>query len=38
MFLSLNVISFLKPLNSAQTNDYYKIEIVTWNYVITMTG
>ena len=29
------VISYMKPYNCVQTNDYYLIEIITWNHIIS---
>ena len=37
MLLSLiikNYISYWKQYNNMQTNDYYQIEIITWNHII----
>ena len=28
------IISYLKPYYYVQTNDYYQIEIITWNHII----
>ena len=28
------IINCLKPYNCVQTNDYYWIEIITWNHII----
>ena len=28
------IINYLKPYNSGQTNDYYQLEILTWNHMI----
>ena len=28
------IISYLKPYNCVQTNDFYSIEIHAWNYII----
>ena len=28
------VISYLKPSNYMQTNDYYDIEMIIWNHII----
>ena len=27
------IISYLKPYNCMQTNEYYYIEIITWNHI-----
>ena len=29
------IISYLKLFNCVQTNDYYQIEIITWNHTTT---
>ena len=31
------IISYLKPYNCAQTNDYYLIEIINWNNIIIVS-
>ena len=28
------IINYLKPYNCEQINDYYEIEIFTWNHII----
>ena len=33
-WLRIIIISYLKPYNSEQTNDYYWIETIIWNYII----
>ena len=32
--LQIIIIIYLKPYNCAQTNDYYKIEMIKWNHII----
>ena len=29
-----NMTSYLKSKNCEQTNDYYQIELITWNHII----
>ena len=32
--LRIKIISYFKPYNCVQTNDYYKIKIGNWKYII----
>ena len=32
-FIRIIIISYLKPYNCVQTNNYYFIDIITWNFV-----
>ena len=32
--LRIIIISYLNPSKHVETNDYYKVEIITWNHII----